>query len=417
MHKILIIEDSRSTAKLIQYAIMERLGIACDIAMNMTEAEGYIQPDPAAYAIVLCDLNLPDAPAGEAVDMVMSYRLPCVVVSAGLTKASRLQMLHKPISDYVLKRGTRDIQYLIGVVERLLRNEKTKVLVVDDSNTYRKGLVDMLTRQRLQVLEACNGVQALEVLEENPDIQLILSDYNMPLMDGFQLTEAVRARYAQDRVAIIVTTGLEEDLAAQFLRYGANDFIPKAASFEELLCRIHMNLNMLDLIRINRDLSEKDPLTGLYNRRMLFKEGGRLIEKAGESGRVTAAMLDIDHFKKVNDTYGHAGGDLALRCMGDLITRQFPPPCITARYGGEEFCILFPDTVPHSIALEQLEVFRSSVEALQIPYEETAFSFTVSIGVARATPYGLDDTLNAADQRLYEAKRSGRNRIQFCPPQ
>lgn len=411
MHKILIIEDSRSTAKLIQHAITERLGIACDIAMNMTEAEGYIQPNPAAYDIVLCDLNLPDAPQGEAVDMVMRHRLPCVVVSASITEATRSQMLHLPISDYVLKRGARDIQYLISVIERLLKNEQTKVLVVDDSNTYRKGLVDLLTRQRLQVLEATNGLEALEVLEKNPDIMLILSDFNMPHMDGFQLTEAVRAKYAHDRLAIIVTTGLEEDLAAQFLRFGANDFIPKTASFEELLCRINMNLNMLDLIKVNRDLSERDALTGLYNRRMLFKEGNGMLDRVKNGNQITAAMLDIDFFKKVNDTYGHAGGDQALKKMGALIAQAFPLPCIAARYGGEEFCILFPETVPFETALQRLEDFREQVATMQVHSGGKEFCFTISIGVTNKATTSLDTLLNAADLFLYEAKKAGRNRV------
>lgn len=411
MHRILIIEDSRSTARMMQQAIRDQLELSADIAMNMTEAEALIQPNPSAYTIVLCDLNLPDAPNGEAMDMVLGFRLPCVVVSASISGALRRKLLHTPICDYVVKRGPRDIIYLLSVVKRLIRNEHVTVLVVDDSTSYRNNIVDLLSRQRLQVLEAENGAQALEILAAHPEISLIITDYIMPVMDGFQLTETIRKEHTPDELAIIVTTGQEEDLAGLFLRTGANDFLPKTASFEELICRINMNLNLQDLIKLTRDLSERDTLTGLFNRRMLFQSGHKLLTHSTADIPVQVAMLDIDFFKKVNDTYGHAGGDEALRLMGRLIQEHFPAPCVTARYGGEEFCILFPASTPSNDIFNQLEAFRITVSQAVVTSRNAPFGFTVSIGLARHMGDSLDEILVRADNMLYEAKRTGRNKV------
>ncbi len=416
MQHILIIEDSRSMARLLQQTIGEQLGLAADIAASRAEAEQCIRNAPEPYAIVLCDLTLPDAPHGEAMDMVLAHRLPCVVVTAEFTPALRKRLLHTPICDYVVKSGPRTIRYLVSVLERLMRNEHVTVLVVDDSPSYRNNLADLLSRQRMRVLQAENGRRALEILHDNTDISLVITDYTMPEMDGHQLTEEIRKTTPPDRLSIIVSTGVEDDLASRFLRSGANDFIAKTATFEELVCRINMNLNMLDLISLTRELSERDALTGLSNRRMLYQSGARMLAEATPDIPICAAMLDIDFFKKVNDTYGHEGGDEALRQVGRMLTEHFPPPCLAARYGGEEFCIIFPPGADPAHCRERAEAFRRAVESATIACGQHTFGITVSIGIAQNSNSALEEILRQADQFLYHAKRTGRNRtVQSLP--
>lgn len=410
MQHVLIIEDSRTTAKLMAHAVEANLGFPCDIAPNKAKAKLLLREH--SYFVVLCDLNLPDAQSGEAVDLVLEHDVACIVVSASLNEETRRRVLKQPIADYVVKRGPDDLQYLLRLIKRIYNNATTKALVVDDSSTYREQVHLLLAKQRLQVFEAEDGKQALHVLEKNPDIRLVLTDYQMPVMDGYELTGEIRKRYSPEDLAIIATTLADGELAPLFLKSGANDFISKTSPFEELLCRINMNLDMLDLIHQNKELAEKDALTGLCNRGVLHRKGTDIFMEAQQSGgHMKAAMLDIDHFKHVNDTYGHLCGDMALRQVGEILSHRFPAPCSVYRYGGEEFCILFPGEEKPAAIATRLETFRKEVESTPVVCNGEKFPLTISIGLFTQEAESLEALLNVTDTLLYEAKEGGRNRL------
>lgn len=412
MQRVLIIEDSRSTARLIAQGIQAYAGLQCDFATTLAEARRMLATQDPAYLVALCDLNLPDAPDGSVVDMVLSTGTPAVVVSARFDARLRQVMLQKGITDYVVKRNPEDMQYLLRLVARLAANEGTEVLVVDDSAVWRAHTSRLLGRQRLVVHQAADGIEALDALDAHPGIRLVLTDHFMPRMDGEKLTACIRRRYGMEDVAVLaVSSG--EGAAAEFLKSGANDYVSKQASFEELLCRVHMNLDMLDLIRRNRDLAERDELTGLYARRRFFElaTGAHLRAARGDEP-IAVVMLDVDHFKRVNDTYGHVAGDLALRQLGMMIGRAFPAPVIAGRYGGEEFVLVVAGESVECLR-EQLEAFRCDVERLEISLGDVAFGFTISAGLVScpARSGTLDMLLARADRLLYRAKQEGRNRV------
>jgi diguanylate cyclase (GGDEF)-like protein len=410
MPTILIVEDSKLFANLLKKRIETELEFNVETATSYAEASALLEQG-GSYDVALLDLTLEDSQRGEIVDLV-APRAPSIVFTGDISDATRDMIWARGIADYVLKENTQSVNYIINAVRRLIRNRDIKAMVVDDSSTQRKVVERLLSVHRYQVFAAENGVKALEELERNPDIKIIFTDFNMPEMDGFELTKVVRRKYDKETLAII---GLSAEggniMSARFIKNGANDFLTKPFISEEFYCRLNHNIEMLEHIEHIKDISNKDYLTQLYNRRYFFSEAAKIFSRAKLSKKpLAAAMLDIDKFKSVNDVYGHYAGDVVLKVMAGLLRERFKAPCLLARFGGEEFCALMPE-----IPDESLEVFfedlRREVSELKVRAMDNIISFTTSIGVSRRPADSLDGLLNAADKLLYEAKNSGRNKV------
>lgn len=410
MQRVLIIEDSRSTARLIAQGIKEQLGDTYDFAQTRAEAIRCLEESPAGYFVALCDLNLPDATNGEVVYDVLSRGVPAVVVSASFDEQLRQALFQRGVSDYVVKRNPEDMQYLLRLLRRMRANGGVEALVVDDSATWRQQVSMLLMRQRITVHMASEGAEALDMLEVHPGIRLVITDHYMPGMDGYELTARIRKKFPMDELAIIAVSA-GTGAAARFLKSGANDYLSKQATFEELLCRVAMNLDMQDLVRRNRELAERDELTGLLVRRRFFELSDHALQAAAQKGKpLCAAMLDVDHFKHVNDTRGHLGGDMALRLLGRLLRQWFPAPYLCGRYGGEEFAVVSADGDAAAFA-QRLEQFRLAVQTMPISMGDESFAITISIGVACGSGGPLEPLFGEADALLYRAKNEGRNRV------
>jgi diguanylate cyclase (GGDEF)-like protein len=264
------------------------------------------------------------------------------------------------------------------------------------------------------VLEAADGEAGLAMLDANPDIRLTIVDEEMPGMKGHEFTRRLRARHARDHLAIIGISGTSDaSLVPRFLKSGANDFLHKPFSREEFFCRVSQNIDQLELIGTLQDLATRDFLTGLPNRRHFLSECHALLPNTlGRQQAVTAAIVDIDHFKHINDTYGHEAGDLALKAVAQTIAQHAGAQDLVARFGGEEFCALVP-YLGEGEAVEYFESLRQRIEALRVDVGGQVLRMTVSIGVFRTRFPGqtLNHLLSEADRRLYLAKAGGRNRV------
>jgi PleD family two-component response regulator len=156
----------------------------------------------------------------------------------------------KDIVDYVFKRGKQDVQYLVNVIKRIFSNRFIKVLVVDDSKAFRTQICNLLKIHQYNLLEAGDGVEALKTLKENPDIDLVIADYDMPNMDGFVLTQKIREKFDKNEIAVIGISGQgEHSLSAQFIKNGANDFISKPFLTEEFYSRVTQNVETIEHIK------------------------------------------------------------------------------------------------------------------------------------------------------------------------
>ena len=410
MQKVLIVEDSRTTARFMAHNLKEQLGLAFDCAESLDEAMQLLQTDASQYFLALCDLNLPDAPNGEVVPAILAQNIPVVVVSATFDENIYKRLMLQGVTDYIVKRTPDDMMYLMRVVRRLRANSGVEALIVDDSNLWCMQVSELLRRQRITAYTAGNGFEALQLLKEHPGIRIVLADHYMPGMDGMELTAAIRKSHTMDELSIIVIS-VGTDAGARFLRSGANDYVFKTASFEELLCRIAMNLDIQDLIRNNRALAERDALTNLLVRRQFFVLAQEAVTEARkEHHNMCAAMIDVDYFKQVNDRYGHLAGDIALRQLGAMLRDTFPAPFICGRYGGEEFCVVAPGVEKQDF-VQRLESFRSSVSSKPVQIGALSIAISVSIGMAEQRANDLESLISAADSELYTAKREGRDRF------
>ncbi len=248
-NSLLVIEDSPVQAKIIRKQFEVYTDYTVLVAHSMAEAAEVLDARGENIFAAVADLNLPDAPDGEAVDLCRSRRVPCVVLTASFDETLRKRFLEKSVADYFLKGAVDDINPLISGVQRLYANRSVKALVVDDSATQRAIVKKMLAVQCIHALEAKDGVEALEVLAETPDVQLVITDFQMPRMDGIALVHEIRGKYKLSRMAIIgLSSAGSGPLTARFLKYGANDFLTKPFEAEEFYWRVNQNLNVLDVM-------------------------------------------------------------------------------------------------------------------------------------------------------------------------
>ncbi|MBF0318465.1 MAG: diguanylate cyclase [Nitrospirae bacterium] len=410
MDKILVVEDSKSLANLLKEEIEKKIQTEVVVAMTYAEAIKAVESDGFSFAIL--DYHLPDANDGEAIDLVLSKNIPSIVFTSELNDDIRDKIWSKRVVDYVLKEDSRSIDYIVYMIKRIKANASVKVLVVDDSSSYRIQLSSLLRIHQYKVYEASNGLEAMSIMEKVPDIKLILTDIHMPEMDGYKLLKKVRAGFDKEALAIIgISSYGDRVLSAKFIKLGANDFIKKPFLSEELYCRVTQNIEMLTIIHENKEASNRDYLTGLYNRRYFFDVGRKLLSGVKRGNSYSAvAMLDIDHFKRINDTYGHDVGDMVIRMIAGVLKDRFRESDIVARFGGEEFCVLVTN-IKRNAVYGVFNELRAFIEGMEITAASLKIRITVSIGVCDDSMNCIEDMIKKADVMLYAAKNGGRNKV------
>ncbi|CDZ52369.1 GGDEF domain-containing response regulator [Neorhizobium galegae] len=405
---ILIVEDSAALSALLRQRLERETTGRTFCCASLAQARALLTAQKFTMAVT--GLNLPDAPNGEILGLLAEHGVPTIVFTATSDTETSTRYAERKIIDYIVKSDNRTVDTVVKTVNRILTNSAFSVLVVDDARSARSGLVEIMQRQNFRVLEALSGKQALDILARNPSIELVITDYHMPDMDGHELTRRIRVTRPSDELRIIgVSSSSDRRLSASFLKAGASDFIYRPFVPEELQCRIDNNVETLTQLKRLRYLAERDHLTGLANRRFFF-EKNPLLQPAPASDAV--AILDIDHFKSVNDTYGHEAGDQVLKRLAGILSEMTAENrYLAARLGGEEFAVYMKDTnafQAHSFC----EQMRSRIQATSIPVQDKDISVTISIGVMEMEEREtFGNQLNAADQLLYMAKKNGRNRV------
>ncbi len=412
--RILLVEDSKMAARMLSTAISKRTQLPIDHAETFAAARELLAQHGPAYRAAVVDIGLPDAPDGEAVDLVCSSDIATVVMTGNINEEIRDRILTKPIVDYVPKQIVSAVDYVANLVRRVVNNQSIKVLVVDDSDSFRAYLRRLLEVHRLEVLVASDGFEAQELLRHHPDVQMILVDYEMPGMSGVELTAALRARHNRSKTCIIGVTGSDNPyIGAQFLKAGADDILRKPFIVEEFYVRVVNHLDTLDHIQLMERYASHDYLTGLHNRRYLYEHGEAMLSKALRNNqKLLVAMIDIDLFKGINDNYGHKCGDQALVEVSRCLLESFPSPNLVARMGGEEFCVIGMLANDPYTPFEQL---RRKIEALSLEAANgQKFGLTISAGVTIVFDEDIDRMIARADAALYQAKQSGRNRVMLA---
>jgi diguanylate cyclase (GGDEF)-like protein len=298
------------------------------------------------------------------------------------------------------------------------------VLVIDDSPGARRHILDGLKASGLfqTYHEADSVVEGFKVAL-NEAIDVILCDLDMPGMDGFKFLSMIKTRKELQDIPVILVTGVkDQDTKIRGLERGASDYLTKPFDPGELIARVKVQLkikSLQDSLKKSNmalmELSNTDPLTRLSNRRFLMKTLEKELQRCERSQKGLALiMVDVDHFKRINDSYGHQQGDVVLKALADQMKGSLRDYDMAARFGGEEFALVLPETVIDE-AVHVANRLRVAVSDLRFPGEYHDIRLTISLGVA-TYPHNkirtVDDLIREADRALYNAKEKGRNRVE-----
>ncbi|MEA3465450.1 MAG: diguanylate cyclase [Thermodesulfobacteriota bacterium] len=297
------------------------------------------------------------------------------------------------------------------------------VLIIDNSSILRHKIIKTLeeTSPFNSYFETSSGLEGLTFMQNN-EIDVILCGLQLYELSGIELLRRLQLNDEWcDIPVIILTSDNNTKTKIELLEQGASDYIVVPFDDGELVARIKVQLKMKtmqdNLKRSNRlllNLSSTDSLTRLFNRRTLMKTLDKEFQRHSRShDTLSLLMLDIDHFKKINDSYGHINGDTVLVTLAKTLKEYLRPYDVATRFGGEEFALVLPDT-PLSGAQEVAERLRVAIERLNFNGELRGLQITVSIGAACYPGSGIkniDQLLQVADQALYQAKNNGRNQV------
>jgi diguanylate cyclase (GGDEF)-like protein len=307
---------------------------------------------------------------------------------------------------------------------------RPQIIVAEDDSAARALLTRHLERAGYTVQACEDGAVALAAIQRQRQA-IVVADWNMPNLDGIALCRRVRELCASGELAfvyvILLTANSEKDKIVTGLDSGADDYLTKPYSAHELLARLRAGERIYALQHELRErqralaaaneqltiLANTDVLTGVFNRRYFFERLGEAWSLSRRHERPLACIMsDIDKFKSINDTYGHAAGDAALKGVAAAMRGLLRREDLLARFGGEEFCVLCPETDGLGAAL-LAERIRATVSELKIEFEGRTIPVTISLGAAvrRDEHAGPESVLAEADELLYSAKHNGRNQV------
>jgi len=291
--------------------------------------------------------------------------------------------------------------------------DKKTILIVDDTETNIDILLELLGNE-YDILVALDGEGALEIVHEDSKIDLILLDIMMPNMDGYEVCSILKKNEnSQDIPVIFITAKTDEDSIEKAYDVGGIDYITKPFKPRELLARIRTQIKLKALMENLEFIASYDYMTKIYNRRKFFELASKKFDSSKEN--LYVIMLDIDKFKKINDTYGHPIGDEVIKAVTKKISTFTSPQSVFGRIGGEEFAIVCHATSKENV-IKQLEEMRKSIEKIEILASKSEIvKCTISGGISMSNvnTQSLDELLKEADVALYEAKNGGRNRVIF----
>lgn len=448
--RILVVDDLVPNVKLLEARL------SAEYYEVLTAFDGQAALDlcmAGACDIVLLDVMMPGMDGFEVCRRLKAdartAHLPVVMVTALDQPGDRLQgldagaddFLTKPVDETELIARVRSLARLKVTIDELRTRalasaslagedpicaasaadgEKGRVLVVED----RPGAADRIVQRLrgLHLVEVVTEPQEALLRAAEDDFDLLVIGLGLRSFDALRLLAQIRALERTRHLPVLLAAESEDK--ARILRgleLGANDYLTRPIEGNELVARVRTQIRRHRYAeRLRRtmqnaiELAGVDALTGLHNRRYFEGQFAGLMDRAAEKNRrLTLLILDIDHFKAVNDTFGHDAGDAVLRGFAARIKRVVRTVDLVCRLGGEEFVVLMPDT-PADVAQRVAERLRASIEADLFPLETggRAIPVTASIGLAeRGQARGSDDLFRAADRALYDSKRGGRNRV------
>lgn len=405
--KVLLIEDSQFFAATLASYLKTNLGLETILCNSMKQAEMLLQSEKEQLLAVISALVLADAPDGEVVDLAIKSKIPTIVLTASYSEKVRQKFLEKDIVDFFIK-AEISLELVAKTLSRLQKNSSVSILVADDSPVTRTMAVRVLRKHFFDVFEAENGREALHLIRENRQISLLITDRQMPEMDGFQLTKEVRKIRSREEVAIIGVSAFDSDIKpAKFLKTGADDFLAKPFSKEELYCRVYQNVERLESIRFIRESSRLDRLTGFLSRSTFLSEAPAILEEARQAGRSRfITFVGIDFLPKINADFGYSEGDGIIRQFAMVLKDNMGESSCAARFGGGEFCFLNAGKSLKEVEA-RTEQLKAAIEENALGHVDHKINITATIAVIASKKSTLDQMLISAHNCLIVTRSSG----------
>ncbi|HEY3058335.1 MAG TPA: diguanylate cyclase [Chloroflexota bacterium] len=410
---LLIVDDDR---ELVERLIIEAQahGITADGAHSVAEARAAIKTK--APDAVLLDLTFGDAD-DDALTLLgeLASRTPAVpvlVLTARTGLVDRVAVARLGATAY-LQKPVAPSQVIEAATQVLMRERavEERILAVDDDPLVLEMLRTLLTPRGYRVTTVSDPLKFWDVLEESPP-DLLLLDVDMPGLSGIELCRAVRTDLRWAGVPVLFLTGMADPVTIQqIFAAGADDYVSKPIVGPELTTRV---ANRLERTQLHRRLAETDVLTGLGNRQKSSQSLAQLMRLSERHGKpVSLAVIDLDHFKLVNDQYGHSVGDVVLRRVAEVLSRTFRRDDVIGRWGGEEFVVgMYGAALQDGVTRIARALEAVQAEEFGAPDGRT-FHVTFSAGVAEYPSDGSDlhTLFKAADAALYQAKGAGRSNV------
>lgn len=444
--RILVVDDQPANVRMLEAKLLAEYfdvstaenGVA---AIDIARQE---QPD-----LILLDIMMPGIDGYETCQRLkadlQTRHIPVIMVTALDQREDRIRglecgaddFLTKPIADVTLFARVRSLLRLKAVLDELRYRDRGGALagiVADptelDAQPASALVVTSEERSGKRLVRAFpDGIDAqyevdpaAAVKQMRSGIDLMLLDLTCPTFDGLRVCARIRSDIATRQVPIVAIINPDDvQTAVKALELGANDIVYRPVDASELAARVRTQLRRkryADKLRNRLDeslnMAITDALTGLHNRRFIESRLRQAVESANVGGApVSVLLLDIDYFKRINDTHGHEAGDVVLKIFAERITAQLRALDLASRYGGEEFVILMPGAGLAEAEHAAERVRRSVCNKVFKLSDELKLPVTVSIGLAQASPgEPMESLLRRADAALYEAKTDGRNRVQ-----
>ncbi len=449
--RVLVVDDIPANVKLLEARLSAEY---FDVVTAMSGAEALTICERAECDLVLLDVMMPDMDGFEVCRRLktntVTHHIPVVMVTALDQPSDRVRgleagaddFLTKPIPEPALIARVRSLTRLKMVTDELRMRALTsrdigiespereavadtgrggRVLIVDDRPASYERVAAMLAKEQSVEVEADPNEALFRAADG--DYDLLIVSLGLENFDALRLCSQLRSLDRTRNVPILAIT--EPDNSARMLRgleIGVNDYLMRPIDKNELLARARSQIRkrryaerLRDNVQISIEMAITDGLTGLFNRRYMENHLGTLVEQAGARGKPLAVLaLDIDHFKSINDTYGHDAGDDVLRDFAMRIKRSIRGIDLACRCGGEEFIVVMPET-DMAVAMTVAERLRRRIATEPFAISEGTRTIPVTLSIGIAALRGRDDTpaslLKRADQALYRAKRDGRNRV------
>ncbi len=423
-YKILIVDDSPISRKAI---LTELKPLNAEFFESPDGRHAIISALKIKPDLITLDVEMPKMNGFDVCRQLrnnkMTREIPIIMVTSRATKAELEKGFQAGVAEYFVKPFPKGELYkhIVRVLTGITGEKIGKAIIASSDNNSRHIIRLALEKTGFSISRFHNASELLGSF--NSDTDILILDQNIEGINALELTNILRSKKELEHIPIIYVTDTDDPFhLVQALDLGANDYIQKPFWDRELLARINSLIKskrLYDEVQNQKNIMESlamtDKLTGLFNRHFLEEVMEKEFAKSIRNKHsLCLAIMDVDHFKKFNDTYGHQNGDVVLQELGTLLKSSFRVGDIVARYGGEEFIVVLPETSAKK-ATEKMDHFRKVVEEFSVASTcgEHQMQFTISVGVA-STKDGIknqDDLLKFADECLYKSKEMGRNRV------